>query len=383
MWGRNPIDKWAKNGYNRYREVCRRHPANKKPKSFLRGNSGSPFVVVIVDFFERGYAMDCNFMTADGRFNFRAAAVISHGGKLLGMRDKADSDHFHYRPGGRVHLNETMEEALQREIWEELGVSARVVRPLWLRESLDGGDEPPYHGFEMYFLVELDWGALPSLEGPFDRVDSDGCRHSFQWLELGNSPDYIHPDFVQESFPNLPERLTLVRDKNAPAALPGGDVKSSTPEGLFNFRTAGVFVRNGLLLAMKEPNIDHYYLPGGRVRMNETMEEALRREMGEELGLGARDIRPLWLCESFFVMGDRPVHEIAMYYLAELDWEGLPALEGEFTRADSDGEEHIYRWLTEEEVRSVRIYPVPMQECWPELPEEFTFYSDVRDRRTL
>lgn len=325
--------------------------------------------------------MDCNFITAEGRFNFRAAAVIPYGGRLLGMRDEADSDHFHYLPGGRVHLNETMAEALQREIWEELGVSSRVVRPLWLRESIDGRTEPPYHGLEVYFLVELDWGALPSLEGSFDRVDTDGCRHFFQWLELGDSPDYIHPDFVQQSFPNLPERFTLITENSA--VPPGGDVKFPTSEGLFNFRTAGIFVHNGLLLAMKEPNIDHYYLPGGRVRMNETMEEGLCREIGEELGLSARSVRPLWLCESFFVLGERPVHEIAMYYLAEMDWCGLPSLREEFTLADSDGEEHNYRWLTVEEVRSARIYPVPMQKHWPELPGEFTFFSDVRDRRSL
>ncbi len=161
------------------------------------------------------------------------------------------------------------------------------------------------------------------------------------------------------------------------------DCSFSTPEGLFNFRTAGIFVQNGLLLAMTEPGIGHYYLPGGRVRVNETMEEALCRETEEELGQRARAIRPLWLCESFFVLGERPVHEIAMYWLAGLDYGRLPALKGEFTLRDSDGQEHIYRWLTEDEVRSERIYPVPMQEAWPELPGGLTFYSDTRDRRIL
>lgn len=156
-----------------------------------------------------------------------------------------------------------------------------------------------------------------------------------------------------------------------------------TPDGLFNFRTAGLIIRDGLLLAMTERGIGHYYLPGGRVRMGETMEEALYRELREELGVSARVLRPLWLCESFFPLGGRPVHEIAMYYLTEPDWDGLPALEGQFTLSDSDGAEHIYRWLTPEEVRSVRIYPVPMQECWPQLPEGFTLYTDTRDRKIL
>lgn len=322
--------------------------------------------------------MDCNFSTDKGRFNFRVGAVILHEGRLLGVHDHGGDSRFNYLPSGRVHVNETMEEALRRELWEELGVSSKVIRPLWLRESLDGRDQTPYHGLEMYFLTELDWGALPSLTGPFERRDTDGETHFFRWLEPG---EHIHPEFV--SFPELPERLTLITDEDSPRALPGGDICFNTPEGLFNFRSAGIFVHDGLLLAMKESNIDHYYLPGGRVRMNETMEEALGRETGEELGVSARAARPLWLCESFFSLGDRPVHEIAVYFLGELDWDRLPAVKGEFTLSDSDGSEHIYRWLTEDEVRSVRIYPVPMQECWPDLPQGFTFFSDVRGRRNL
>ncbi len=116
------------------------------------------------------------------------------------------------------------------------------------------------------------------------------------------------------------------------------DCNFITAEGRFNFRAAAVISHGGRLLGMRE---------------------------------------------SFFVLGERPVHEIAMYYLAEMDWCGLPSLREEFTLADSDGEEHNYRWLTVEEVRSARIYPVPMQKHWPELPGEFTFFSDVRDRRSL
>ena len=158
------------------------------------------------------------------------------------------------------------------------------------------------------------------------------------------------------------------------------DCKFLTDEGLFNFRVAGVFVYDGQLLAMKEERIDHYYLPGGRVRLHETMEEALCREINEELGISARVIRPLWLCESFFALNGSPVHEIAMYYLAELDWAKLPATTGSFRRADTDGDEHIFQWLSTDEVRSQRIYPVPLQECFPNLPETFTFFTDLKGR---
>lgn len=152
------------------------------------------------------------------------------------------------------------------------------------------------------------------------------------------------------------------------------------PEGRFNFRTAGVFVHDGKLLAMKEANIAHYYLPGGRVRLHETMEEGLRREIREELGVEAEVRKPLWLCESFFALDGTPIHEIAMYFLAELDWEKLPSLTADFTLTDTDGEEHLYTWLSPEEVGRAAIYPLVLKENFPVLPEELVLVSDVRDR---
>ncbi len=158
------------------------------------------------------------------------------------------------------------------------------------------------------------------------------------------------------------------------------DCKFASPEGRFNYRVAGVFVRDGRLLAMKEDRIAHWYLPGGRVRLHETMEQALCREMQEELGVQARAVRPLWLCESFFSLSGEPIHELAMYFLAELDWEKLPSLTEEFRLKDTDGDEHIFAWLTGEQVRNEPIYPLVMQKTWPQLPESLILVTDERDR---
>ena len=152
------------------------------------------------------------------------------------------------------------------------------------------------------------------------------------------------------------------------------------PEGRFNFRVGGLFLYEGRLLAMRDKGFDFWYLPGGRVRLHETMGQALCREAREELGAEARIIRPLWLCESFFSLGGEAIHELCMYFLAELDWEKLPSLTGPFRLADSDGQEHCFAWLTEEQVRGEAIYPLVMQENWPCLPESLTLITDQRDR---
>ena len=77
------------------------------------------------------------------------------------------------------------------------------------------------------------------------------------------------------------------------------DVKFKIEEGRFNYRASGVILNNEKILAMKNERSPYYYLPGGRVELNETAENAIQREIKEELGIKAEIIRPLWLNQSF------------------------------------------------------------------------------------
>lgn len=148
------------------------------------------------------------------------------------------------------------------------------------------------------------------------------------------------------------------------------DCTFKTPEGNFNYRVAGVISHQNRLLVMTEKDIPFCYLPGGRVKLNESAEAALKREFEEELGLAAAIKRPLWLAESFFVLegNNEKYHELCLYYLADLPYEHLPSADS-WEQADSDGQPHIFRWLTPGEVRGTRLYPVCLRESFPKLPE--------------
>ena len=78
--------------------------------------------------------MDISFVTDEGRFNYRVSAVILDGGRILAMRDERSP--YYYLPGGRVKMGERAEDAVLREIREELGIEARIERPLWLSQAL-------------------------------------------------------------------------------------------------------------------------------------------------------------------------------------------------------------------------------------------------------
>lgn len=63
------------------------------------------------------------------------------------------------------------------------------------------------------------------------------------------------------------------------------DITFKTDEGKFNYRVAGIIIYNYKLLIMRDGKNSHYYLPGGRVKMNENSKEAITREIKEELGI--------------------------------------------------------------------------------------------------
>lgn len=51
------------------------------------------------------------------------------------------------------------------------------------------------------------------------------------------------------------------------------DITFKATEGIFNYRVAGIIIHNNKLLIMRDGEDSHYYLPGERVKMNESSNE--------------------------------------------------------------------------------------------------------------
>lgn len=93
------------------------------------------------------------------------------------------------------------------------------------------------------------------------------------------------------------------------------DINVDTGTANFTVRTAAVFVHDGHVLLHQSDGDTLWNLPGGRVQVLERTEDALRREMLEELG-DEITVGPLqWVVESFFTDEGRHCHEIGFYYL--------------------------------------------------------------------
>jgi len=85
----------------------------------------------------------------------------------------------------------------------------------------------------------------------------------------------------------------------------------------------------------------HFYRPlGGGVEPGETSRDALVREIGEELGLEATDLRPLGVLENIFALEGELGHEIVFVYdgrFTDHSVYGRPRLDDLESKGERDG----------------------------------------------
>ena len=147
------------------------------------------------------------------------------------------------------------------------------------------------------------------------------------------------------------------------------DLSFKTTEGRFNYRVAGLLVHDNRLLIMQDKGQPYYYVPGGRIKMNERSEDAIKREIIEELGIEVNVIRMLWVNENFFneeTLHEK-FHEICFFYLLELkDMEILN--KGKDFLVDENGKIHTYYWKTLDDIKSINLYPQFLREKITDLP---------------
>ncbi len=151
------------------------------------------------------------------------------------------------------------------------------------------------------------------------------------------------------------------------------DVSIRTPNAAFNYRAAAIIVHDGRLLVMWDEGIAHGYLPGGRIHLGETAEDALARELREELDIPLPDHRLVFMAESFFRLMEADCHEVCLYSLMAAPAE-LLARGDAFTRREGR-EIHHFRWVRFAELAHMSFFPVFLKERIFSLPDHVEFLS--------
>lgn len=153
--------------------------------------------------------MDISFNQESQKFNYRVCAMIISGNRILAMHDERSP--YFYLPGGRVKMGETAEQAVIREVREELHVTLKITRPLWLNQAFftEDVDGVRYHELCIYFLMDITDTDLQENGNSFILTEGKHI-HTFGWLEFDRLKDeYFYPIFLKKEIFNLPDEFTI------------------------------------------------------------------------------------------------------------------------------------------------------------------------------
>lgn len=134
----------------------------------------------------------------------------------------------------------------------------------------------------------------------------------------------------------------------------GQDICVPVGDGFVNVRVGAIIEKNGKILMVTNGTVDYFYSVGGRIRLGESAEDAVRREVLEETGRALEIDRLGFIHEDFFI-GDsmarqgKLIHEFAFYFYMKTpaDFEPSPAA------LEAEGRGEHLEWVSPDTEKTV------------------------------
>lgn len=140
---------------------------------------------------------NCAFIDDKKAFRYRAAAIIVEDGCVLFARNKVDD--YYYSVGGAVHIGETSEDAVKREVFEETGVEYEVDHLAVIHENFFIGSSGlkgvDFHEVTFYYMMK----PMGKKDFKSQSTTMSGVKETMHWVpidELGKCKAY--PTFMKE-----------------------------------------------------------------------------------------------------------------------------------------------------------------------------------------
>ena len=148
---------------------------------------------------------DCGFTKRNKWFRYRAAAIIIENGHVLFAGNERES--YYYSIGGGVHIGESAEEAVKREVLEETGVEYEVERLAFIHENFFDGDGTlegrEGHEIALYFLMKPR-GTQELNSNSY----TQGVKENMYWLPIDKLNEYrAYPTFFREKLKDLKNEI--------------------------------------------------------------------------------------------------------------------------------------------------------------------------------
>lgn len=141
---------------------------------------------------------NCGFTEGNKWFRYRAAAIIVEDGYVLFAGNERDD--YYYSIGGAVHMGETAEDAVKREVFEETGVHYEidylaVIHENFFNDNSGALKDMDCHEIAFYFVMK----SRGTRELNSNSYTQGGGRESMHWLPISELDKYkAFPSFMKE-----------------------------------------------------------------------------------------------------------------------------------------------------------------------------------------
>ena len=212
--------------------------------------------------------------------------------------------------------------------------------------------------FVVYWEIDIDDTDLLERGSRVETIDDDkGIHHEWAWLTEDEILQYgFYPEPILPLMFNPPEKFTIV-STHEDIFRSHRDMTFDLDGNWLNVRVAAVFLSDRGTLTMKDGKAPFSYLPGGRLHFGESFEDAVKREVREEVQIEPRIIRPLRISENFFESINHPgekTHELCVYFLMKTPDELLKRGKSFVTHEEQTD---TFQWMDRKELQEAYIMP--------------------------
>ena len=167
---------------------------------------------------------DCGFTKEENWFRYRAGAIIIENQCVL-FAGNANEDYL-YSIGGGVHMGETAEDAVKREVYEETGVHYEIDRLAVIHENFFNQNTGTLKGLQCH---EISFYFLMKPRGTQELHSNSyayGAKEEMHWIPIKDLDNYkAFPSFLKtylsKPHPNIEHIITDERNEQcAPAPEP-------------------------------------------------------------------------------------------------------------------------------------------------------------------
>lgn len=149
---------------------------------------------------------DCGFTRENKWFRYRAAAIIIEDEYILFASNEKEK--YYYSIGGGVHMGESAEEAVIREVYEETGVKYEIERLAFIHENFFIGDGSlegkECHEIAFYFLMK----PRGTRKLNSNSYNTEGVKENMYWLPINKLEEYrAYPMFFREKLKNIKDGI--------------------------------------------------------------------------------------------------------------------------------------------------------------------------------